>query len=55
MAPTNDGDKLGRKRQKAGGGGVHWSYVDPEMKFLDINLTKDFSLLLHAIHSPFGF
>jgi hypothetical protein len=24
-----------------------------EMKFLDINLTKDSSLLLHAIHSPF--
>ncbi len=25
----------------------------PEMKFLDINLTKDSSLLIHAIHSPF--
>jgi hypothetical protein len=25
--------------------------VIPEMKFLDINLTKDSSLLLHAIHS----
>ncbi len=25
----------------------------PEMEFLDINLTKDSSLLLHAIHSPF--
>jgi hypothetical protein len=24
-----------------------------EMEFLDINLTKDLSLLLHAIHSPF--
>jgi hypothetical protein len=24
-----------------------------EMEFLDINLTKDSSLLLHAIHSPF--
>jgi hypothetical protein len=24
----------------------------PEMEFLDINLTKDSSLLLHAIHSP---
>ncbi len=24
-----------------------------EMKFLDIILTKDLSLLLHAIHSPF--
>jgi hypothetical protein len=23
------------------------------MEFLDINLTKDSSLLLHAIHSPF--
>ncbi len=23
-----------------------------EMEFLDINLTKDSSLLLHAIHSP---
>ncbi len=25
----------------------------PEMEFLDINLTKDLSLLLHDIHSPF--
>jgi hypothetical protein len=25
----------------------------PEMEFLDISLTKDKSLLLHAIHSPF--
>ncbi len=25
---------------------------DPEMKFLDISLAKDSSLLLHAIHSP---
>ncbi len=25
----------------------------PEMEFLDINLTKDSSLLLHAINSPF--
>ncbi len=25
----------------------------PEMKFLDISLTKDSSPLLHAIHSPF--
>jgi hypothetical protein len=24
----------------------------PEGEFLDINLTKDSSLLLHAIHSP---
>jgi hypothetical protein len=26
---------------------------DPEVEFLDINFTKDSSLLLHAIHSPF--
>jgi hypothetical protein len=26
--------------------------VYPEMEFLDINLTKDTSLLRHAIHSP---
>ncbi len=26
---------------------------DPETEFLDINLTKDSSLLLHAFHSPF--
>jgi hypothetical protein len=25
----------------------------PELEFLDVNLTKDSSLLLHAIHSPF--
>jgi hypothetical protein len=25
----------------------------PEMEFLDTNLTKDSSLCLHAIHSPF--
>jgi hypothetical protein len=25
----------------------------PEMEFLDINCTKDSSLLLHAIHSAF--
>jgi hypothetical protein len=36
----------------------HWSYLyllDPglEEEFLDINLTKDSSLLLHAISSPF--
>ncbi len=24
----------------------------PEMEFLDINLTNDFSLFLHAVHSP---
>jgi hypothetical protein len=28
-------------------------HPDPEMEFLDINLKKDSSLLLHAIHSPF--
>jgi hypothetical protein len=27
--------------------------MQPEMEFLDIILTKDSSLLLHAIHSPF--
>jgi hypothetical protein len=27
--------------------------ASPEMEFLDINLTKDLSLLIHAIHSPF--
>jgi hypothetical protein len=26
---------------------------DPEMEFLDINLAKDSSLLLHTIHSHF--
>ncbi len=26
---------------------------NPEMEFLDINVTKDSSLLLHAIYSPF--
>jgi hypothetical protein len=25
----------------------------PEMEFLDINLTKDLIILLHAVHSPF--
>ncbi len=31
-------------------------YFCPEMEFLDTNnLTKDKSLLLHAIHSPFYF
>jgi hypothetical protein len=29
------------------------SVSSPEMEFLDINLTKDSSLLLHAIHSPY--
>ncbi len=28
-------------------------YTSSEIEFLDINLTKDSSLLLHAIHSPF--
>ncbi len=27
--------------------------IDPKMEFLDINFTKDSSILLHAIHSPF--
>jgi hypothetical protein len=27
------------------------SVSNPEMEFLDFNLTKDSSLLLHAIHS----
>ncbi len=27
--------------------------IRPEMEFLDTSLTKDSSLLLHAIHSPF--
>jgi hypothetical protein len=26
----------------------------PKMEFLDINLTKESSLVLHAIHSPFS-
>jgi len=34
-----------------GGGAVLWVEVCPEMVFLDINLTKDLSLLLPAIHS----
>ncbi len=25
----------------------------PEMEFLDISLTNDFSIFLHAVHSPF--
>ncbi len=29
------------------------SLSSPEMEFLDISLTKDSSLLLHAIHTPF--
>jgi hypothetical protein len=29
------------------------SCLSPETEFLDINLTKDLTLLLHAIHSPF--
>jgi hypothetical protein len=28
-------------------------FIYTEMEFLDIYLTKDLSLLLHAIHSPF--
>ncbi len=33
---------------------VPCSYMTtPEMEFLDISLTKDTSLLLHANHSPF--
>ncbi len=27
--------------------------IDPKMEFLDINFTKDSSIFLHAIHSPF--
>jgi hypothetical protein len=27
------------------------TYREPEMEFLDVNVTKDSSLLLHAIHS----
>jgi hypothetical protein len=30
-------------------------FLPLEMEFLDINLTQDSSLLLHAIHSPFYF
>jgi hypothetical protein len=29
------------------------AYRKPEMEFLDIGLTIDSSLLLHAFHSPF--
>jgi hypothetical protein len=43
----------GRDKTLGGGGLFYWSFVDPEMEFLNINLTKDLSLLLHAIHSPF--
>ncbi len=28
-------------------------FLKPEMEFLDMNFTKDSSLLLHAIHSLF--
>ncbi len=47
-----EGDPFTRVR---GGGarerrGVAWC-LTPEMEFLDINLTKGSSLLLHAIHS----
>jgi hypothetical protein len=31
--------------------GSRLSHPHPEMEFLDISLTKDLSLLLHAIHS----
>ncbi len=31
----------------------HWGEGCPEIEFLDINLTKDSSLLLYAIQSPF--
>jgi hypothetical protein len=31
----------------------HISYLPPEMEFLEISLTKDSSLLLYAIDSPF--
>jgi hypothetical protein len=33
--------------------GITFSVLRTEMKFLDIKLTKDLSLLLHAIHSSF--
>ncbi len=32
---------------------VGMAWAKPEMEFLDINLTKDSSLWLHAMHSPF--
>ncbi len=31
---------------------IPYTVLGTEMKFLDINLTKDSSLLFHAIHSP---
>ncbi len=31
----------------------HKPFTSPEMKFIDIILTKDLSLLLHAIHNPY--
>jgi hypothetical protein len=32
---------------------VWFGDLDPEMEFLDINLTKGSNLLLHGIHIPF--
>ncbi len=32
---------------------LNLAYTSPDMEFLDINLTEDSSLLLHAIHSSF--
>jgi hypothetical protein len=31
----------------------YYQFLELEAEFLDISLTKDVSLLLHAIHSPF--
>jgi hypothetical protein len=54
--------KLLQQAENAGGEPTHARLITqagqrqpqhPEVEFLDINLTKDSSLLLHAIHSPF--
>jgi hypothetical protein len=41
--------RLTEVKEKEGKAGINY----PEMEFLNINLTKDSSLLLHATHSPF--
>ncbi len=44
---------FGNDKKRAGTWQLLFSkIICSEMEFLDINLTKDLSLLLHAMHSP---
>jgi hypothetical protein len=52
-APLQTAGRKGKKKTTIPPLTSHKPFTSPEMKFMDIILTNELSLLLHAIHNPF--